>query len=332
MSEDKGKYALILLILLGLFILSLVVFPFIGIERITFGEVLYDPASRGSEIFWKLRVPRVLAGMLCGGVLSAAGLAFQAMFRNPLATPFTLGTASGASLGAGFYIWAGWSFSLAGISGLTLMAFLGAAAALSLVYGFSRWRRGLPSEIMLLSGVAISIFFSSLILLLQYMSNQAHSLRILRWLMGGLEIVGYREILEPLPLALVGLAVIFLKRLDLNLLTTGEDLAAGRGVNVNQTKVMLLLSTGLMVGAVVAVAGPVAFVGLIVPHVCRLLFGPDHRILVIASVLMGAVFLSGCDALARIVLAPAELPVGIITSLLGGPFFIWMLLRDGGRG
>lgn len=304
---------------------GLVALCFVGVEPIPLDR-LFVPGSVASQIFWSLRVPRVLAGILTGAVLAVSGLVFQAVFQNSLASPFTLGTASGASLGASLYIWAGWSFSLFGLSGITLFAFLGALAALGLVYAFSRAQYGMARETMLLSGVATSIIFSSLILFLQYFSNQAHSLRILRWLMGGLDVVGYQQVLEPCLPALAGIAVAVLFRSELNLFAAGEDLARGRGLDVNRVKLVLLLFTGLMVGAVVSVAGPVGFVGLMVPHIARQMLGSDHRTLVPATLLLGAIFLPACDALARVLLAPAELPVGIITALLGGPFFIWILL------
>jgi len=320
------RTTLILAGLGALLVLSLLGMPFVGLEPISLNAVFRGAGSRESEIFWSLRLPRVLTGVFSGAALAAAGLAFQALFRNPLATPFTLGTASGASLGATFYIWTGWSFAVAGISGLTLFAFLGALLSLAVIYGFSHLRKGYPTETMLLAGVAIGFLFSSIILLLQYLSNQAHSLRILRWLMGGLEVVGYRPVLEPLPFILLGLTLVILLRYDLNLLSLGEDLAVSRGLNLARVKLLIIVAVGLMVGAVVSVAGPVGFVGIMVPHVCRLLLGPDHRVLAPAALLMGGAFLPLCDGLSRILVAPAELPVGIITALLGGPFFIWLLL------
>ncbi len=322
----KNPWLFFTLLITG-FVAALVILPFVGIDLITPAQVFTAEENQIQHIFWELRVPRVLTGMLVGSVLAMAGMTFQALFRNALATPFTLGTASGASLGASVYIWAGWSISLLGISGQTLFAFLGAITALAFVYGFSRVKNGMSTNTMLLAGVAIGIFFSSLILLIQYMADQAHSLRILRWLMGGLEVVGFRQFLEVLPFMLLGAVVIYFYRWEMNLISTGEDLAAGRGVNVNRTKIVLLVTAGLMVGAVVAVAGPIGFVGLIVPHICRLLIGPDHRRLEIACVLLGGIFLSVCDALARLLIAPSELPVGIVTALLGGPFFLWVLLR-----
>jgi len=326
MQLYKKTIITITLLIIG-FILSLFILPFLGLEIFWPQDVFHSGNERILQIFWNLRVPRVFTGALVDAVLALAGLSFQAVFQNPLATPFTLGTASGASLGASFYIWTGWSISVLGIPGITIFAFLGVLLALSLVYGFSQLKDGMSTATMLLAGVAVSIFFSSLIFLMQYLANQAHSLRILRWLMGGLEVVGYWQLLQPLPFVLVGVIVLFLFRWDLNLLSIGEELAAGRGVAVKRTKLILLISAGLMVGAVVAIAGPVGFIGLIIPHICRLWLGSDHRLLVVASLLLGGFFLPWCDMLARILVAPAELPVGIITALLGGPFFLWMLLQ-----
>lgn len=299
--------------------------PWIGVETVRWEDLLAGAAQ--AQVFWELRVPRVLAGMLAGATLALAGLAMQALFRNPLATPYTLGTASGASLGACFYLWTGWSMSFLGLSGQTWFAFAGALLSLGLVYGVARFRSQAHTETLLLAGVAGGIFFSSLILLLQYLADQAHSLRMLRWLMGSLEVAGYRELLQAAPLALLGCVLIVLLRFELNLLAAGEELAVARGLELSRVKLLLLAGVGLMVGAVVALAGPVGFIGLMAPHLCRQLLGPDHRRLVWTTALVGAIFLPMCDAAARMLLAPAEMPVGVITALLGGPFFIWVLVR-----
>jgi iron complex transport system permease protein len=302
--------------------------PWLGVDAIRLEDVLTGTAQ--AQVFWSLRVPRVLSGMLAGTTLALAGLAMQALFRNPLATPFTLGTASGASLGACFYLWTGWSVSVLGLSGQTWFAFAGALLSLGLVYGFAQLRGQAHTETLLLAGVASGIFFSSLILLLQYLADQAHSLRMLRWLMGSLEVVGYRELLQAAPLAMLGCGLIVLLRFELNLLAAGEELAVARGLDLPAVKLALLAGVGVMVGAVVALAGPVGFVGLMVPHLCRQLLGPDHRRLVWAVAMLGAVFLPVCDTVARLLLAPAEIPVGVITALLGGPFFLWVLVRNKG--
>jgi iron complex transport system permease protein len=181
---------------------------------------------------------------------------------------------------------------------------------------------------MLLAGVAVSFFFSSLILFLQYLSNFTQSFRILRWLMGGLEILGYDSVLTLLPIVTGGILMLGIMRNELDLLATGDDLATSRGVAVKKVRAALFLVTSLMVGGVVAVCGPIGFVGMMAPHICRLLTGWKHGTLLPATLLFGGAFLTLCDALARTLIAPVEIPVGIITALLGGPFFLWLLLRS----
>ncbi len=295
------------------------------------------------DILWRFRIPRVLMAFLAGAGLAASGMAFQAMFRNPLATPFTLGVASGAALGAALCIhvsqvltpW--WivavydglqhGLSWLGISPVSLCAFAGALTAILLVYGLTRLRQGASTGSMLLAGVAISFFFSSLILFLQYVTDPTRSFRILRWVMGGLDsVVDFDDVLSVFPFVAAGCVVVLYLTHELNLITTGDELAASRGVEVNRTKLILFFAASLMVGAVVALCGPIGFVGLMAPHICRLLVGPDHRLLTPATLLFGGAFLVLCDTLARTIMAPTELPVGIVTALLGGPFFLWLLL------
>ena len=310
-------------------IVVLLTMPLIGM-KITPLQAVLDPAGSGieGEIFWRIRIPRVLAAWLAGAGLAAAGMAFQALFRNSLATPFTLGVASGAALGAALSIRFGIALSIVGISSTPLWAFAGASVSILLVYGITRTRRGMNTATMLLAGVAVSFFFSSLNLFTQYISDFTHTFRIIRWLMGGVQVVGYRSVLEMLPLVLGGLLITLWLTRELDILTTGEEMAAGRGVDVVRTRNLLFFGASLMVGGVVAVCGPIGFVGLMVPHICRLLVGPGHRYLAPASILAGGSFLTLCDTFARTIIAPAEIPVGVITALLGGPFFLALLIRD----
>ncbi|MBU0741490.1 iron ABC transporter permease [bacterium] len=317
------------LLLAGMIILTLVVLvvaPFVGMTSISPESVIAagadDPESR---IFWSLRVPRVMLGFLAGASMSLAGMVFQAMFRNPLATPFTLGVSSGAALGATLYIRLGLSFAVFGVSGVTLSAFAGALLAISVVYGLIRSRPGSSTGTMLLAGVAVNFTFSSFILMVHYTSDMANSFNILRWLMGRLDTVGPDEPLSLLPLMVFGgLAALALHR-ELNLMSVGEEIAVGRGVDVSRYRKVLFLAMSVMIGGVVAICGPIGFVGMMAPHICRLVIGPDHRWLGPMSLLFGGVFLVVCDALSRVLAAPAELPVGVITALLGGPFFLWLL-------
>jgi iron complex transport system permease protein len=316
-------------ILLLLAVLAICIAPFVGMEHIPVQALWGNVDDRAKvEILWRLRIPRTVMAFLAGTALATSGMAFQAMFRNPLATPFTLGVSSGASLGAAVCIHQGWVFAAMGVSSVTLSAFLGAAAAIALVYLLTAGsRQGASTATMLLAGVAVSFFFSSLILFLQYVSDFTRSYQMLRWVMGGLSnVVTFHDVLNLLPFAASGCLIVWYLAHELNLLCTGEEFAFSRGVNVKQTKLALFFAVSLMVGAVVAVCGPIGFVGLMAPHICRLLVGPDHRRLFFATWLFGGAFLVICDTASRMLLAPTELPVGILTALLGGPFFLWLLL------
>ena len=305
-----------------------VVLPFVGIESLPLA-VVADPGggSVQSVIFWQIRVPRVAAGLLAGAGLAIAGAAFQALFRNPLATPFTLGVASGAAFGVAAATRLGLTIAVLGLATDSVAALAGALAAVSVVWLLTRLRPATSSMVLLLAGVAMSFFFSSLILLLQYTASLGDSYRIVRWLMGGLAGVGTSELLNLLPFVAIGIAILGWRARELDLLSTGADLAASRGVDVAHQRTVIFLGASVMVGGVVAACGPIGFVGMMAPHICRLLVGGEHRRLLPASCLFGGAFLAACDTLARVVLAPAELPVGVITAFLGGPFFLWLLLR-----
>jgi iron complex transport system permease protein len=293
-------------------------------------EAILKPTAGNveAEIFWNLRVPRVSVAFLAGAGLAISGMTFQALFRNPLATPFTLGIASGAALGAALYVRSGLSFALFSLSGISFTAFAGALGSILLVYGLSRIKQGFSVASMLLAGVAINFFFSSIILFIQYMSDFTQSFQILRWLMGNLSMAGIETVFEILPFVVSGTLVILFLSQELNLLSTGELIAASRGVNIRRIRHLLFFVISMTVGGIVAACGPIGFVGMMVPHICRLLVGADHRFLTPTTLLFGGSFLTLCDTLARNLIAPAEIPVGVITALLGGPFFIWLLLRQ----
>ncbi len=301
--------------------------PFIGMETIPVNAVLTGRLEGiAADIFWKIRIPRVLAAFLAGAALATSGMAFQALFRNPLATPFTLGVSSGAAFGAAIYVKFGFLVPLLGMAGQTISAFFGALLAIIFVYSLTKIKRGFSTATMLLAGVAASFFFSSLLLFIQYLSDFTHSFRIVRWLMGGVEIFGYEPVLTLSLFVVVGVMIVFYLINELNLLLMGEDIAISRGVDVNLMKALLFFGTSLMVGGVVSLCGPIGFVGIMTPHICRLLVGSNHRVLAPLVFLFGGVFLVICDILSRTLIAPAEIPVGVITALLGGPFFIWLLI------
>ena len=309
---------------------SLAVAPWIGPQALDWQVVLGGGGDgTGGLIFWQLRLPRILLAWLAGGSLAVAGMAFQAMFRNPLATPFTLGVSSGASFGASLAMRAGGGAMLGSLAGLLIPvgAFCGALAAIGMVYGLAGVRRGMPVSTMLLAGVAVNFLFSSLILLIQFTGDFAETIQVLRWTMGSLQVVGMGAPASLAPIALLLVGTLVYTRRDLDLLLAGEDIAATRGVAVRRLKSLLFLSLSLGIACVVAACGPVGFVGLLAPHICRSLVGSRHGRLLPASFLLGGALLVVCDTIARTVMAPAELPVGVFTALLGAPFFLILLLR-----
>lgn len=317
-----------LIFMVGMAVLILA--PMIGIELILPWEL--KPGSAEAEIFWMLRVPRVLTAFCAGAALALSGMVFQAMFRNPLATPFTLGVSSGAALGATLAIRLGVVFTVVGVAGITLAAFFGAFCSVVLVYLLMRLRPDSSTATMLLAGVAVNFTFSSLILMVHYSADLGGSFNILRWMMGNLEVVGIEPVFGLLPLVLLGGLMALVMRRELDLMSLGDEIAQSRGVSIRNYRKILFIAVSLMVGAVVAVCGPIGFVGMMAPHICRQLVGPDHQRLAPASLFFGGTFLVFSDILARTLISPAELPVGIITSLLGGPFFLWLLLgRTDGR-
>lgn len=314
--------------LIGLIaLLVLAIAPLAGPAWISPSVLWPSQTDLDRQILLDMRIPRVLLGFLAGFGLAAGGTAFQAMFRNPLASPFTLGIASGASLGAVLAIHLGLSALFWGASAVSVLALAGAAFTLSVVYGLTRLRAELSVATMLLAGVAMSFLNSSLILMLQYLVDPVRAYQAFRWMLGGLESThGYADLLWLGPTVLVGTFILWALRGELNLLALGDEWAAARGVSLRWVKMVILLTTGMMVASIVAQCGPIGFVCLIAPHISRQLVGPHHTRLIPAAALLGGTFLVICDTFARTVLAPTEIPVGVITALLGGPFFLWLLL------
>ena len=313
--------------------LTLVLAPLIGSTRIdltqVFSTTLEFSENVDANILFVARVPRILLAAVTGAALAVAGAVFQALLRNDLAAPITLGVASGAAFGAVLIISLGWTVSFLGFSMVSLGAFLGAVGAVTLVLSMSRSRYGeLPTSFMLLAGVTVNFFFAALVMLIHYLSDFVESYRIVRWLMGGLDITDYQTVLSIFPLVLIGIAILMFVARDLNLISVGTDSALGKGVDVARVQIVSLVAASLITGAVVAISGPIGFVGLVVPHIVRIWVGPDQRLMIPASMLFGAGFLVICDTLARTVIAPTEIPVGVITAMIGGPFFLWLLKKQ----
>ena len=306
--------------------------PLVGSTRIQLGTA-FDRSipyadNIDAQIFFVARLPRVLAAALVGSALAVSGVVFQALLRNPLASPDTLGVSAGASLGAMMAITFNLDFSLLGVSAVPLASFAGSLGALAIVYGLSTARRrGTSALVLLLGGVTVQALLSAVIAFVQYLADFTQTFRNVRWLMGSLDVASYSPILAALvPMAVAWAGFATLPRM-LDLISIGSESAAARGVNIERTERIALVSASLATGAAVSLAGPVSFVGIIVPHLVRLIVGADHRLVLPASALFGAAFLIGCDLIARTVIAPLVLPVGIVTAILGGPVFLWLLFR-----
>ena len=280
-----------------------------------------------AQIFFIARLPRVLAGALVGSTLAAAGVVLQALLRNPLATPFTLGVSSSAALGAMLAIVFDLDLQLAGAA-VPLASFAGSLVGTAIVYFLAtRVGGGLSTGVLLLAGVTLNTFFSALITVVQFLVDFGDWYRTARWLIGNLDVSSYAPIWGAAPLIGASFLLFAVLPRTLNLLTLGDDVAASRGVDVSRAQRIAFLSASLATGAAISMAGPIGFIGIVVPHLVRLLVGSDHRILLPASTLFGATFLVICDLIARTIMSPIELPVGIVTAMIGGPFFLWLLVR-----
>ncbi len=280
-----------------------------------------DPVA--SAIIWEIRLPRVVLAAVAGGALALGGLVFQALLRNPLSEPYILGISGGAAVGAIVGMLAG----LSPFPGVSLSAFAGSLATLTLVLTLSGGRSALRSDSLLLGGVMMNAFCGALIMFFISLSPDPQVRNILFWLMGDLSLAG-RDQLSLLWLVLPGVIVVALLARPMNLLLMGEETAASMGVNVRAVSLALLVVTSFMVSIVVSQAGLIGFVGLVIPHIFRLLFGPDHRLLVPACLLGGGAYLIVCDLAARGLPSAGEMPVGIVTALVGAPLFIFLLWRS----
>ncbi|HCF51465.1 MAG TPA: iron ABC transporter [Syntrophomonas sp.] len=329
-------------IIIGLLALSLIILMLIGIG---IGAVWIPPAEvlslinghlNGSSssysgqmqshdiIIWSIRFPRVLLGAMVGVCLSVAGAIFQGLFRNPMADPYVIGVSSGAALGAVAAILLLGSLGLKYSYSIPAFAFVCAVLTILLVYSLARTGGKVPVMTLLLAGIAVNSFLSALqSLAMFYSGDQMH--QVVFWLLGGFSSRGWEYIWMFMPYAVIGTAIAFLYTRELNGMLIGEEQAQHLGIDVERVKVMLLIAAALLIGASVSVSGLIGFVGLIIPHVVRLIIGPDHRVLLPMVALTGAVFMVGADIIARTVIAPEELPVGVVTALIGGPFFIYLL-------
>ena len=312
----KPKFAAIPLSFAAMLAVALVA-PLLGSSHIDLARA-FAHQSPDYEILFFARLPRVLVSLLGGAALSITGVLFQCMLRDPLAEPYTLGVSSGASVGAVLAI-------CLGFQPIGLFSLIGAAAVLLIVVGIAMEGRRLSSFTLLLTGVTMNSMSFASIMFLHNLATFSQSFAISRWLMGGLDAVPYSTI-AVLTAAIVPVAVLVTwKAPQWNLLSIGDDWAASRGVSTSAMTLFGYIAGSILTGLVTSLTGPIGFVGLIVPHALRIRLGADHRTLLPCSFLLGGAFLCLCDTLSRTVLAPTEIPVGVITALAGGPFFIWLL-------
>ncbi len=335
MRANWRRRVIVLPVLGSVLAVAIVLATAIGSVSLPLGEVVRALASRlagaasggaADTIIWQIRVPRVLTAAVVGGALSTAGAVFQGLLRNPMADPYIIGTSGGAALGATIALMVPIQVSLFGFTFVSIAAFAGALGAVLVVYNVARVGPRTPVTTLLLTGFALSSVLAAIMSFLMFISNNALR-RIILWTMGGLSGTGWLQLAVVIPAILIALAFTYALAPDLNAFLLGDEQAASLGVHVERRKLTFLALGSWLTAAAVSVSGLVGFVGLVVPHVVRLVLGPDHRLLLPASTLVGGVFLVLADLLARSLMPPAELPVGIITALVGGPFFIYLLRK-----
>ena len=280
-----------------------------------------------NTIVFQLRLPHTVLIALTGAALAGSGAAYQGLFRNPLADPYLIGVASGAGLGAVLAMSANWPNNLLGYFTIPVTAFLGAILTVAIVYALARSGSALPTTTLILAGVAVGSFASALTSFFM-LRSEGEVRRALAWLLGGSTMTGWDPVYAALPYLMLGIGVLLTSGHSLNVLQFGDEQALQLGLPVERIKTIVVLAASLTTATAVAFSGVIGFIGLIVPHLVRLLWGPDYRHLIPLSILGGATALLIADLLARIILAPQELPVGVITALAGAPFFLWVLRRS----
>ena len=325
---------LLLAVMLSIAIGSVIIPP-VDRGRILFGWLkgvtFSDPLKTFAFILTDIRLPRTALVLLTGAALGGSGAAYQGLFRNPLADPYLIGVASGAGLGAVLAISVKWPYSFWGLLAVPVAAFIGALLTVFLVYVLARVGKTIPTTNLILAGVAFGSFATALTTYLMLLSTgELH--RAIAWLSGGASQAGWEPVLAMLPFLTTGLGALLLSGHALNLLQFGDDQAQQMGLPVTRARTLILLAASLATAAAVSFSGIIGFIGLIVPHVIRLWFGADYRRLLPLSLIGGAGALLLADVIARSVMRPQELPVGIVTALVGAPFFLWVLRRAKNQG
>ena len=341
MSHSLGRaLVLSLLALLAALILSVAIGPVyippgtvvaVLAARLSGSALSTEAAQMVSTILLEIRLPHALLLLLTGAALAGSGAGYQGLFRNPLADPYLIGVASGAGLGAVIAMSIRWPADLAGLYVIPAAAFVGALITVMIVYSLARIGKSVPTTTLILAGVAISSFATSLTSFLMLRSNEQLR-RATGWLLGGSLMSGWQPVIALLPYVFVGLIALLASGHALNVLQFGEEQASQMGLPAERVKFWLILAASLTTASAVAFSGIIGFIGLIVPHLIRLLWGADYRRLIPLSIVSGGTALLLADLLARVVLAPQVLPVGIVTALAGAPFFLWVLRRAKNQG
>lgn len=331
MERNSKRSWLLLGILIVLFIASLLMAAVTGAVKISIREII-EILTRGADtvnasILMDIRLPRVLLAAVVGAGLAAVGGVMQAIFKNPLVDSYTLGMSSGAALGAVISIITGLNISILGLETTGVFAFIGAICTLFFVYSLAYTRNRMSVNSLLLAGVAVSYFLASVISFLM-MLNHDKIEHIVFWTMGSLSMATWNEFYIASILILPALAVLFYYTRELNILVMGEDAAHHLGINTATLKGILLITCALIVGIVVSTGGTIAFLGLVAPHIIRMVIGSDNKRVIPYSALLGAILLLLSDTVGRVLIQPVEIPVGVMTSIMGGPFFIFLLRRQ----
>jgi len=321
----------VLMLLTLLLLATVLVAAQFGSVRISLVSAFADASSSDHAIFFAARLPRLIMAVIVGAVLAAVGAALQALVRNPLAEGGILGISGGGALGAIIALVFLTRVGAPETTVVPLVAFGAALLSTVAVYRLAEVEGQLEPFTLLLVGVIFNAFWGAAIMVVNSVVNFYYAHTILFWLMGSLEAPTWHEVVLVAVLGLGGFVALMFYARDMNLLSLGDEAAAELGVDVDFLRRLIFVATSVMVGAVVSVSGIIAFVGLIVPHMLRIAFGSDHRLLIPASLIGGAAFMVVADLIARVAIAPAEIPVGAITALFGGPFFVYMLRREGGK-
>lgn len=339
LSLRKLPWKTTILLLAFILGLAVVLSTGVGAVKVNPGEILKIILSRlplfsawvvpdwphaDETIIWQFRLPRVILAALAGASLALAGATFQGLFRNPMADPYVIGVSSGAALGAAVAVIFSVNLNILGLSAVPLLAFLGSLFTLLAVYRLAYIGGKVAVLTLLLAGIAVSALLSAAVSLLMFMGGEKLH-QIIFWLMGSFSGRHWNYVMMGIPYFVLGMGTIFFYARDLNAMLLGEEPAQHLGIEIEKVKRVLLVSASLLTATAVSSGGVIGFVGLIIPHIVRMLVGPDHRILLPAVVFIGATSLVAADAIARTVLAPMEIPVGIITTFCGGPFFIYLL-------